>query len=189
MKNINRTNIDFMYKDEYFKWMYRLVVNDYANNLSYTKLLYFLYDTEFTYTISRDENRAIDGIDFRYRFGKEFGYSDEIIRNTIDTRPCSVLEMMIALASRLENTIMDDSDYGNRMGQWFWNMIVSLGLGSMNDSKFDKDYAEHVMYIFLNRQYKKNGEGGLFTLEKPHSNLRRVEIWYQAMWYLTENFS
>lgn len=40
------------------------------------------------------------------------------------------LEMIIALAIRLEEHIMDDPDIGNRTGQWFWDMIVSLGLGS-----------------------------------------------------------
>lgn len=52
-----------------------------------------------------------------------------MIASYLDNRPCSVLEMIIALAIRLEEHIMDDPDIGNRTGQWFWDMIVSLGLG------------------------------------------------------------
>lgn len=99
----------------------------------------------FTYTIALDGNRYDDGIDLRYRFGNEQGYRDNMIASYLDNRPCSVLEMIIALAIRLEEHIMDDPDIGNRTGQWFWDMIVSLGLGSMDDSKFDKAYAIDVI--------------------------------------------
>ena len=55
--------------DQYFDWMYQLVVDDRYSNKSYRKLFARLYDTEFTYTIPMDGNRAEDGIDLRYRFG------------------------------------------------------------------------------------------------------------------------
>ena len=128
----------------YFDWMYQLVCDDeYSRGLSYRKLLSLLHDTDFTYTIALDGNRYDDGIDLRYRFGNEQGYRDNMIASYLDNRPCSVLEMIIALAIRLEEHIMDDPDIGNRTGQWFWDMIVSLGLGSMDDSKFDKAESHH----------------------------------------------
>ena len=101
-----------------------------------------------------------------------------------DNRPCSVLEMIIALAIRLEEHIMDDPDIGNRTGQWFWDMIVSLGLGSMDDSKFDKAHAIDVIRRFLDRDYGRDGKGGLFTIEHCRYDMRDIEIWYQANWYL-----
>lgn len=78
---------------------------------------------------------------------------------------------------------MDDPDIGNRTGQWFWDMIVSLGLGSMDDSKFDKAYAIDVIRRFLNRDYERDGKGGLFTIEHCRYDMRDIEIWYQANWY------
>lgn len=175
--------------NEYFEWMYELVINDRdVKNLSYRKLLYLLHTIQFEYILDHDENRAADGISFRYRFGHENGYSREIIEEHLDTRQCTVLEMMVALAFRIEEDIMDDFNYGNRTGQWFWSMIISLGLATMCDAKFDKDYVNAVIHNFLNRQYKRNGEGGLFTLTKTRKDLRKVEIWYQAMWFLDENF-
>ena len=84
---------------------------------------------------------------------------------------------------RSEN-IMDDPYEGDRMGQWFWNMIVNLGIGSMNDAKFDEAYVNSVITKFMNREYKRNGEGGLFTVEHCKYDLRSIEIWYQMCWYL-----
>ncbi len=170
--------------NKYFEWMYQLVYNN--RRLSYRKLFSYLHNVEFIYIIEMDGNRAEDGIDLRYRFGYEQGYDSPMIATLLDNRPCSVLEMLIALAIRCEEHIMNDPDIGNRTGQWFWNMIINLGLGSMDDSMFDKNYVEDVISRFLYRKYKRNGEGGLFTVEHCKSDLRTVEIWYQMCWYLDE---
>lgn len=180
-----------MTKDElnnaYFEWMYQLVCDERDSEMSYRKLLYLLHDTDFNYTIPMDGNRAEDGTDLRYRFGYENAYDGPIIAAYLDDRPCSVLEMMVALAIRCEEHIMCDPDIGDRTGQWFWNMIDNLGLGDMDDEGFDKNYAERVIQKFLNREYKRNGEGGLFTVKHYRKDLRSVEIWYQMCWYLDEN--
>ena len=173
--------------NEYFEWMYQLVCNGkYYRRLSYRKLLIYLHDTNFFYTIGMDGNRAEDGIDLRYRFGYERGYDNPMIAAYLDDRDCSVLEMLVALTMRCEEHIMDDPDIGNRMGQWFRSMIVNLGLGSMDDAKFDKGYTVSVVSRFLNREYERNGAGGLFTVNGYKGDLRTVEIWYQMCWYLNE---
>lgn len=170
---------------EYFKWMHQLVCGErYSKKLSYRKLLSYLHSVEFVYIIDLDGNRAEDGIDLRYRFGYERDYSDPMIASYLDDRPCSILEMMIALSIRCEEHIMENSDLGDRTGQWFWNMIVSLGLGSMTDARFDDEYVDEVVHRFLNREYERNGKGGLFTIEHCKKDLRSVEIWYQMCWYL-----
>jgi hypothetical protein len=171
--------------DQYFDWMYQLVVDDRYSNKSYRKLFVRLYDTEFTYTIPMDGNRAEDGIDLRYRFGREQLYSDAMVASCLDDRPCSILEMMIALAIRCEEHIMDDPDAGDRTGQWFWSMLVSLGLGSMDDRKFDRYFVDQTLERFLERGYGRNGEGGLFTVDNGR-DMRNTEIWYQMNYYLRE---
>lgn len=171
----------------YFEWMYQLVCSERCSkNLSYRKLLCYLHKTEFTYTIPMDGNRADDGIDLRYRFGYENAYEGPMIATHLDDRSCSILEMLIALAIRCEEHIMSDPDIGNRTGQWFWDMISNLNLGSMSDVKFDQDYVDEVIYKFLNREYGRNGEGGLFTVENCRYDLRSIDIWYQMCWYLDE---
>ena len=100
--------------------------------------------------------------------------------------PCSVLEMMIAMAYRGEEQIMDDYNYGDRTGQWFWNMLSSLGLSKMSDLYFDEAYVSDIINRFLNREYEPNGKGGLFTIENTEYDLREVDIWTQFMWYLED---
>lgn len=174
----------------YFKWMHQLVCSTkrYSKKPSYLKLLRRLHSIEFRYSIPMDGNRAGDGVNLRYRFGYDCGYDATMIAAYLDDRPCSVLEMMIALAMRCEEHIMDDPDEGNRLGQWFWNMIVNLNLGFMTDDHFDIEYVDEVIDIFLDRKYKRNGEGGLFTVHNTNRDLRTVEIWYQMGWYLNETF-
>lgn len=176
--------------EEYFEWMYHLVCNDnrLKNKISYRKLLQYLNSVIFVPTIDMDDNRRIDAIDFRYRFGYENGYSNSYIDEHFNwiKDDCSVLEMMIALSFRVEEQITQDYLHGNRTGQWFWSMISSLGLNHMDDRSFDRTYCEEKIDIFLSRRYGFNGNGGLFTLEHPNRDMRNVDIWTQFMWYLNE---
>lgn len=180
------TRIEFV--KAYFNWMYKLVcgTGGYSKKPSYRKLLRYLNSIDFQYTIPRDGNRAEDGVDLRYRFAYEFDYENAMVAEYLDDRPCSVLEMMIALALRCEEHIMDDPDEGDRTGQWFWEMIVNLGLGPMHDDQFDEDFVDSIIERFHDRTYGRNGEGGLFTVEHPLRDMRGVEIWYQMCWYLNE---
>lgn len=171
--------------NEYFDWMYDLVCEN--KRASYRKLLRYLYDREFTYTIEMDDNRAEDGVDLRYRFAYGRRYRDPtVVAKTLNDRPCSVLEMMVALAIRCEEQIMDDPDIGNRTDRWFWDMIDNLGLSSMSDTRYNDRYVHKTIDRFLNREYKANGEGGLFTVKNCKYDLRTVEIWYQMNWYLND---
>lgn len=172
--------------NEYFEWLYNLVCEKrYSKQVSYRKLLMRLHDTKFRYVIPRDRNRAEDGVNLRYRFARAIGHEDEseLITDMLDG-PCSVFEMMIALAIRCEENIMDDPHIGDRTGQWFWGMITNLGLGSMKDARFDRLTVDDVVSRFLDREYEPDGKGGLFTVRDCDRDLRTVEIWYQLCWYL-----
>ena len=172
---------------DYFEWLYGLVCKDrFAPAISYRKLLRFLHNADFRYSILRDQNRAEDGIDLRYRFALTRGEDpDEINEITyILERPCTVLEMIIALAIRAEETIMDDAMIGDRTAQWFWNMVTNMGLGSVTDGNFDPEHVRRKVDKFLDRKYSPDGRGGLFTVRDCDCDLREVEIWYQLCWYL-----
>ena len=164
----------------YFDWLYQTVCDDRIH----TKLLSQLFDTPFTYILEMDGNRAADGEDLRYRFGRENGYRDSLIATELDDRPCSVLEMMIALALRCEEHIMADDELGDRTGQWFWNMIVSLGLGTMTDTRYNADKVTDILNRFMQREYNRDGSGSLFTIERCRQDMRNIEIWYQMCMYL-----
>ena len=169
----------------YFDWMTRLVCKNHPlGQKSWRKLFDYLYRTEFTYILDLDENRACDGIELRYRFGYEHSYSGEEIQ--LAQKPCSIFEMMVALAVRCEENIMADPAYGDRTGEWFFGMIKSLGLDQMSDDCFDRDYVKAVVSHFLDRTYEPDGRGGLFTVNDPRIDMRKTEIWYQMMRYLNE---
>lgn len=171
---------------EYFDWLCKLVCGDgFSKQASYEKLLSYLHNVPFRYSIPMDENRAKDGEGLRYRFARSKVPISRVWDILDELRgECSVLEMMVALAVRCEENIMDDTSYGDRTGQWFWQMVVSLGLGGMTNDRFDWDIVEPVIIRFLERDYEPNGRGGLFTINHCRRDLRDVQIWYQMCWYL-----
>ncbi len=139
-----------------------------------------LHSIDFRAVIRNDMNRAEDGLGMRRRYFLATG------RNVDTVYPCSVLEMMVALAIRCEETIMDNPSIGDRTGQWFWSMIRNLGLVNMTDDTFDENYVREKIDIFLDRQYEPDGQGGLFRIKHCRRDLRNVEIWYQLCWYLDQ---
>lgn len=171
--------------EEYFNWMCQLVSDEKNNRrLSYGKLLSHLHSIEFQYDMPMDGNRADDGVDLRYLFGYEEGYPSHMIAKSIDNCPCSVLEMIIALAYRCETHIMSDPDIGDRVYQWFWAMIDSLGLSEMDNAHYNEAIVDNAICRFMNREYDSDGKGGLFTVEQSKYDMRTVEIWWQMNWYL-----
>ena len=103
---------------------------------------------------------------------------------SLSDNPCSILEMMIALAIRCEEQIMDNPKYGDRTGQWFWGMIISLGLGNMDNRNFDIKYVNDILENFIHHRYDPTGKGGLFTIRDTRYDMRRMEIWRQLCLYL-----
>ena len=174
-------------ENEYFEWMFSLVSDgNQPKDISYRKLLMNLQRTPFRYSIPKDDNRAEDGIGLRYRFACDYPNLEDA--ELYLDGPCSVFEMMLALAIRCEETIMDDPKVGNRTKQWFWGMVTNLGLGSMTDDRFDRRFVDDVVERFLDRRYEPDGTGGLFTVRNCRYDLRKVEIWYQLCWYLDSCF-
>ena len=171
-----------MYLEEanrYFYWLCHFV----GVNRSYRRLFEQLHDTVFTYLIAMDSKRAEDGIALRNRYERETGIPSKMFINDYGNRPCSVLEMMVALCLRCEETIMDDMG----AGYLFFEMIDNLGLRGMTDSNYDYDYVSFILDRFLYRQYDPDGKGGLFILRNhPEVDARSMEIWMQMNWYLSD---
>lgn len=140
---------------------------------SYGKLLYKLHNTEFVALIHMDTNRIVDALEFR----RVLAYYEL-------TEPVGMLEMMMALARRLEADIMQGTVGGDRTAVWFLEMIESLGLLGMTDSAYDEAAVSKILRRFLRRRYSPDGRGGLFTVSNCARDMRREEIWYQAALYL-----
>lgn len=151
----------------------------------YKQLCTQLHDIRFVYEYRMDENREADGVALRYRFGHDRCISSTEISsklNQIDG--CSMLEMMVALALRIEEQIMADPEEGDRTGHWFYQMIVSLGLDGYDDRHYNPTAVQEVINHYLNGDYLPSGRGGLFTVADPSIDMRTLDIWYQAQRYL-----
>lgn len=170
----------------YFKWIVSLIFNDDVCN--YSELLGVLNDIPFRYVLEMDRNREMDGIALRYRFGYENGISGDDISAAIGNDSCSVLEMMAALCLRCAEQIIDD-DIRTQLRTMFCDMLHSLGVDSQTDCHIDILAVQRAVERFLDRNYRKNGRGGLFTVSFPDRDMRKIEIWYQMCLYLDERIT
>lgn len=180
--------METLIENEYFEWLMDLSAS-LCPCRSYQMLFEYLYSREFYWNILKDSSRAEDGINLRLHFAAGcLKWSFEEIRDVIYRQyPCSVLEMMVALAQRCEGEIMGNSEFGDRTGLWFNVMLESLHIDGMTDDCYDQDYVETAIDILLDHQYDRNGDGGLFALNDPPADMRRKDIWLQMCWYLSEN--
>lgn len=169
---------------EYLEWLKSFVMQGKYGRHKYNDFLNLLHEIDFIYCIPMDENREIDGMNLRGRFLYEHNYKEE---NMIYLEhPCSVLEMMVALTLRCEEELAwDPYEYGDRTGQWFWKMVSNIGLsGRIDDANFDSAFVRNKISKCLERNYQANGRGGFFIVQKAPQDMRDVDIWTQANWYL-----
>lgn len=170
-------------KEDYFNWLYDIVCSSRVNySVSYEKMFHYMHQKEFIFIIENDINRAKDGTNLRYRYATL--RNDENIFEILNNEPCSILEMMVAIAIRCEENIMTNIEYGDRTTQWFWNMMSNIGISFMTDDRYDEIFLENKLNILLKRQYRPDGKGGLFYIRNCKDDLRNVEIWTQLCWYL-----
>ena len=180
MNHISKNKEDRI-RREYFEWLCNLASVE-RSGYTYYFLFNDLHLIDFFTKIERDNNRVEDGLQLR----KEFGCED------ILTGPCSVLEMIIALARRMDG-IMYDNEIGPEPDYWFWRMMENLGLDRYFDceeyiSEDKNSEIQNIICTLLERRYSWNGRGGLFPLKDNGylKDQRKVEIWYQMQSYLVE---
>lgn len=167
---------------EYYDWLLEQIDYYPGDDLDIDIALGLMFSTPFRWSIKNDDNRAEDGLQLRSIFMDEEGWNT----NPYFEESCSVLEVLIALAIRIENDIMWDGET-DRTSKWFWEMYNNLGFNKVDHSDYN-----FILNVFLDRKYDENGVGGLFPLtrssRKQHKNQRKIEIWNQAQAYLMENY-
>lgn len=174
--------------DLYFEWLYEQVADLDTTDPRHThwQLMRRLYCTEFKPYVANDDNRAQDGLELRDLFSFEEG---EFFDPHWDTLPCSIFEMLIALARRME------FEGGRSVEHWFW--VFMNNMTNTNSGWSDQVWNMNPRYANLRidtmtntlneRLYSENGEGGgLFPLKDPPEDQRGVELWYQMAAYLRE---
>lgn len=99
--------------------------------------------------------------------------------------------MMVALAIRFEEHIVGDPELGNRTSDWFWEMLDNLGLSEFEGVYYNPDIEtiDCIVDRFLDRDYERDGQGGLFIIPNCPYDMRSAEIWYQMQWYFDYKFN
>lgn len=183
-------------KDDYFSWLYGLVSKQ---SRSYVKLCKLLHQIRFYWSVENDENRCQDGLNLRDRFAEEnhLDLAHLEVRYWMEKAPCSVFEVMVALAQRMDGLTYDLKTHENKTSKWFYEMLQNLRLSRFTDnsSRFEDlgpvQEAEvcDTLCVTLDRAYDKSGTGSLFPLKRAHPrDMRKTEIWYQLMAWLDENY-
>ncbi len=162
---------------EYFEWLVRKVSGDEQS----IDFLYELHLYEFIPILDMDINRLDDGLYLRREFGLDYGYEGF----SMSDRPCSFLEFMVGLASRM-NELTQEIEEPPKIDRWFWELIVNLELPE--DHRNWRIELPNIIDRVINREYNFDGSGGLFPLEDPETDQRELEIWYQMNQYLAENY-
>lgn len=173
--------------DAYYRWLLHFLGDEYLE-MNYQKLLYKLYTTDFYWELEYDGNRAADGVYLRTLFMDEKG-ADCGVKKIVENAPCSVLEMLIALAKKTEHDIMYNPYYGDRTCKWFWVMLENLGLDAYDDYGYFEDSVDRILYIFMHHLYAPNGNaGGMFPNNSVEVDLRKTDIWWQLNSFLEKNY-
>lgn len=171
---------------DYFLWLVNIVEVEGSEHYC-TEFLWTLYRREFYWSVPNDENRAEDGKKLREAYFRD----NQLVDTGYLDGPCSVLELLIGLAYRIDFILMD-LDNEERVHKWFWEMIDNLKLEQCSDEdpyiKEKTSKNNKLISTFLDRRYNRFGNGGIFPLKHYTSDQREVEIWYQMMAYLDENY-
>lgn len=161
-------------EERYFQWLCAKVLDH--SNVAYERLLKMLHREEFMWVVPMDENRAEDGKDLRQDFFRE-----AFIERDPDWchQPCSMLEMLIALAKRAEFQTDDPVKW------WFWKFIDNMGF--LDPWIDEQEFGDH-MHIINWRLYGADGTGGgMFPLAEDFGDQRKTELWYQLCHFIEEN--
>jgi hypothetical protein len=165
----------------YFNWLCaKVIMTDKSTpSLTHYKLLRMLHNTEFTWLLSGDDNRAEDGKELRSEFLIAADIPDNVEWRTIPG--CSMLEMFIAFARRAQF----QTEIPAR--EWFWEFMNNIGLDGADDgSDITEGEIEDILDVVVWRTYLANGYGGIFPIDDPTHDQRKVELWYQFYEYLED---
>lgn len=163
----------------YFSWLCRKIGS--GDDSKWDDVLRLLFYMTFRSFVPNDENRATDGLEQRDMFQHETGFR---MNQQEYNRPCSVLEMLIALASRMAFLTTSDpaDDDCDDIITNFWIMISNLNLLPRNERGYSNN--DKKIDSFVMRRYRSDGQGGIFPLKNPRQDQREVELWYQMQEYV-----
>ena len=185
MKRVEKDQFKGWQLYDYYEWLIEKINCRKAED--YTMLLRDLHNIPFTWSVPMDRNRALDGIELRQRYLDDehispYHYSEEELMEF----PCSCLEMLIAMAERFCLDVVGEHFKATK--EYFWLMIENLGLDRCTDNNYDHEFVKNHAENMIFRKYDYSGDGGLFPLNYPTRDQRKVELWYQLCEWFEERY-
>jgi hypothetical protein len=164
---------------------------------SHKVLLHILANKKYYYSIKRDKNRMLDGLNLRDKYERATG---EIVCSPFGYGGASVLEVLAALAERCEDDLMyDGQEYKPYM--WFYVMLKNLKIDSYVDDLMLvnseeagvinpqlRDRVEKILDKWLSRRFEYDGTGSPFPLKMAKFDQRSQELWSQMNTFCLENW-
>ena len=176
-------------RQRYFDWLC-IQVNGEDPQQSYIQMLGVLFNHTYRYSMDLDRDRGEDGKTLRCEFLQETYISGDVDETRWMLKPCSVLEMLVALAIRIDRDVLGEGDRCDPT-RWFWEMIRNLGI-MIPDGYFrgeeDSERIHEIVDRWLSRMYCADGTGGIFPIPGTENDQRETLIWYQMHEYLIKNF-
>lgn len=183
-------------KAEYLDWLCELVHGKDPRE-SYSRMLGVLFTHSYSYDpwlFELEKDRTSDGLELRRKFVEDICIPrgenpDAALTMLGGTWSCSVLEMLVALAVRIDRDVLGEGDRCDPT-RWFWDMIRNLDV-AIPDSYFrDEDVVviDKAVDRWLARAYEPDGTGGIFPIPGSPNDQRKELTWYQMHEYLIKNF-
>lgn len=160
----------------YFEWLRKRS----GMGQNYYMLLLFLHSVKYVPMLIDDENRRADGNAMIEVYCQENGYDLPPVEE-FDFSGCSVLEMLLALADRIDKELIGDPNF-NHAPLWFSRMLENLGIYQYDDEHWnEKKVALQVwnwmhkrgnVHLFCVPLTEKKGEKGEKSLD-----FRKISEW------------
>lgn len=174
---------DVEIKNAYFAWLVQRIQ---ADDIHWC-LLRRLHQKDYIWleSVPLDENREKDGRALRVEFAEDSEWSLADVLGALEG-PCSVLEMLVAMAARIESDILYNAEYGDRTGQWFWMILKNAHL-DMSDTDYYQIYVDQIINSIQARYYNANSEGSFFPVKNTYGkDWRKTDLWMQMQIYVDE---
>jgi len=178
-------------RNDYFDWLLNFNIG--GDSRKYISLCTILHQKIFRWFVHNDDNRCEDGIALRYEFINTLGLDE----NHLEVKyflagNCTVLELLVALAKRINDYMYDLNPNHDDTAKWFFEMLTNLRVIKFKGtslSGMDEVEIDDILENFMDRTYDYYGTGSLFPIEKrPKKDMSTVEIWYQLMEYLNQKY-
>ena len=175
--------------DDYKGHLRGIIENRDHQMRDYSRLIDCLFKIPFESFHPMDNNRISDAKMMRDEILFNEHRTARVDISVVEDRYISVLEVLIALAHRMENDILcDPMSEIDHTSDYFWVFLRNLDVEQFENVRFNEINVREKVEKWVRREYEKDGFGSIFPMKKPRNDMRKIEIWNQLGDYVMENY-